>query len=259
VNFAITNDEHPMASLVASALRVFFALLRFGFSGTRNKARLYLSDVSKFRRLANITTGIPSRPMWWSYMIGAKFLAIACEIIKLEPGKFYASTIESSTTGGSTVQRQEVQRQEVQRHRRFNDTGDSTTGESTTYSTTGSSTTGGSTVQWYLVLSHKLIYSYPSISLPLPVSRSAPTNRLELYAITCRYARGVLRGVIFQLEHKTDPLSDQDMKMATMAATAAAVVRGTLSCCWVVLVLGGVGFGWCWFWVVLVLGGFGCC
>jgi hypothetical protein len=126
VNFAITNDEHPMASLVASALRVFFALLRFGFSGTRNKARLYLSDVSKFRRLANITTGIPSRPMWWSYMIGAKFLAIACEIIKLEPGKFYASTIESSTTGGSTVQRQEVQRQEVQRqevqrHRRFND------------------------------------------------------------------------------------------------------------------------------------------
>jgi hypothetical protein len=118
VNFAISSEEHPLASLVASALRVFFALLRFGFPSTRNKARLYLSDVSTFRRLANITTGQPSSPMWWFYMIGAKFLAIAQEIIKLEP-----------------------------------------------------------------------------------VSRSAPTNRLELYAITCRYARGVLRGVIFQLEH----------------------------------------------------------
>ena len=145
VNFAITSEEHPMASLVASALRVFFALLRFGFSDTRAKARQYLSDVSKFRRLANVTTGKPSRPMWWSYHIGAKFLAIAQEVIRLDA-----------------------------------------------------------------------------------VSRSAPTSRLELYAITCRYARGVLRGVIFQLEHKTDPLNDADMKMVTMAASAAATVARQL-------------------------------
>tara|TARA_B100000780_G_scaffold110163_1_gene77061 strand:- start:1759 stop:3447 length:1689 start_codon:yes stop_codon:yes gene_type:complete len=145
VNFAITNQEHPLASLVASALRVLFALLRFGFSDTKMKAKQYLSDVSKFRRLANVTTGKPSRPMWWSYHIGAKFLAIAQEVIQLDS-----------------------------------------------------------------------------------LSRSAPTSRLELYAITCRYARGVLRGVIFQLEHKTDPLSEQDMKMATMAASAAATVARQL-------------------------------
>ena len=66
--------------------------------------------------------------------------------------------------------------------------------------------------------------------------------------------------MIFQLEHKTDPLSDQDMKMATMAATAAAVVRGTQGNS-LLLLLGGVGFGCCWFWLVLVLGvvSFGCC
>ena len=145
VNFAISTEEHPLASLVASALRVFFALLRFGFPETKTKARLYLSDLSRFRRLANVTTGKPSRPMWWSYMIGGKFLSIAQEIITLDP-----------------------------------------------------------------------------------VSRSAPTNRLELYAITCRYARGVLRGVIFQLEHKTDPLNFTDMKMATMAACAAATVARQL-------------------------------
>lgn len=146
VGFSLSTDENPQSALVAAAMRVFFCLLRFGFKDTCRKARNQLSEVTMFRRLANISTGDSRRPMWWDYLLGAKFLAVAQEVIRMSP-----------------------------------------------------------------------------------LSRSAPTQRLELYAITSRYARGVLRGVMYQLEHKTEALSSTDMKCATMAACAAAMVARQLS------------------------------
>ena len=145
MGFSLSSEENPQSALVAAAIRAFFGLLHFGFKDTSRKARNQLSEVTMFRRLANITTGDPRRPMWWDYMLGAKFLAVAQDVIRMSP-----------------------------------------------------------------------------------LSRSAPTQRLELYAITSRYARGVLRGVMYQLEHKTEALSSSDMKCATMAACAAAMVAKQL-------------------------------
>ena len=81
VGFSLSTDENPQSALVAAAMRVFFCLLRFGFKDTCRKARNQLSEVTMFRRLANISTGDSRRPMWWDYLLGAKFLAVAQEVL----------------------------------------------------------------------------------------------------------------------------------------------------------------------------------
>ena len=75
--------ETERTALVAASLRIVFALLRFGNRKTRTAAVEILMDNDRYRLLANVATGDKNFPMWFSMSIGAKFMCVIAETVRI--------------------------------------------------------------------------------------------------------------------------------------------------------------------------------
>ena len=84
LNSSSKAKEYDRAGLIAAGLRSIYALLCFGDRKTRAAAMEILLDNDRIRLLANVATCSRQSPIWSQNLIGAKFMAVAMESIKLD-------------------------------------------------------------------------------------------------------------------------------------------------------------------------------
>ena len=75
--------ETERTALVAATLRIIFALLNFGTRKSRTAAIEILMENDRLRLLANVATGDKNFPMWFSMSIGAKFMCVVGEAVRI--------------------------------------------------------------------------------------------------------------------------------------------------------------------------------